>query len=1745
MQLVLLGEKGKLLLSPQQVVIGNHKDTMVHLKYNGGSRIIPIESSKDKGIVDSGFKNRDVIEFCGSKGIKREYSNARTPQQNGVAERKNMTLIEAARTMLADSFLPNTFWAEAVSTACYVLNKFAGKSDEGFLVGYSLQSKAFRVYNLETKRVEENLHINFLENKPNVAGKGPNWLFDLDYLTDSMNYHPIRSENQANQHAGQQEANQNAGTEDIIEAGDSEQEDESAQDCFVLPIWPSYSSTITPDLKTDEKRDGPREEEQVFMDELERLKRQEKEANEEAEALRKKFEHLVIKEGAARPSSTNIFSTVSTPAKASSTNLVNTVSLPVSTASLHEGLSLSDPTNPEEDDFLVGYSLQSKAFRVYNLETKRVEENLHINFLENKPNVAGKGPTWLFDLDYLTDSMNYHPVSSENQANLHAGQQEANQNAGTEDIIEAGDSEQEDESAQDCFVLPIWPSYSSTITPDLKTDEKRDGPREEEQVFMDELERLKRQEKEANEEAEALRKKFEHLVIKEGAARTSSTNIFSTVSTPAKASSTNLVNTVSIPVSTASPHEGLSLSDLTNPEEDDSEIPPLEDIYQNSTDGIFTTSSYDDEGAVADFTNLETVVNVSPIPTSRIHSTHPKALILGDPTSAVQTRSKLHKSSGAHAFVSYVQKQRRNNHKDFHHCLFACFLSQHEPKKISEALEDESWVDAMQEELLQFKIQKVWVLVDLPYGKKAIGTKWVYRNKKDERGVVVRNKARLVAQGHRQEEGIDYDEVFAHVARIEAIRIFLAFASYMGFIVYQMDVKSAFLYGKIDEEVYVSQPPGFLDPKYPKKVYKVVKALYGLHQALRACFGSTKKSWCDEFEALMKSKFQMSSIGELTFFLGLQVKQKADGIFLSQDKYVAEILKKFDFANVKTASTPIETQKPLVKDEKASDVDVHLCRSMIGSLMYLTASRPDIMFAVCACSRFQVTPKSSHLSAVKRIFRYLKGKPKLGLWYPRVSSFDLESYSDSDYAGANLDRKSTTGGCQFLGRRLISWQCKKQTIVATSTTEAEYVAAASCCGQVLWIQNQMLDYGFNFMNTKIYIDNESTICIVKNPVYHSKTKHIAIRHHFIRDAYEKKLIQVLKIHTDDNVADYSPRHLNTMAVLDSCPKHNMVAYLEKSEGNAEFHEIIDFLKRSSIHHALTVIRHITCQSSWQDPVSISEASIRSDLLFDDADGIDSLPNQAIFDAIQLMGSKSTSWDQIPTNIATAVICLTSNQKYNFSKLILIGKQLANVSVPLDHFPVNTLTSKVFSFMVKKGKHFSGKVTPLFATMLVQPTQDEGAPSERQSEAQPTPSPAPTSKVPTEPQTDSSPAQTSEVPIEHQPNLSPRPSPTTTIPDSIPVSDQAKNTRLKAQITKLKKQLNISQRNIGCHQEETENAHNEGRTREMVDEDKEIDENILSTPPSPKIEIPKDKGKKKIEEEDESKSESDGIPEAEKKFKQLESDEEMARKIQEEWEGEEERNRIAEEKAANEALIRNFDDIKARIEADRLLAEKLQEQEREQFTIEERAKFLHDTIAAQRKFLAQQRSEAIRNRPPTKNQLRNQMMTYLKHNKRSDEDFISIGSAEDERLIKRMNEKGVDSSKSEVLKEESKEEVQKESKEEESTRKRKLGTRKKMKSRKRRYIQNTSEDDSEKENDELRLHLTIAPDEEKEVDYEILDRKYQSRLRQQDLNAVYQLVMDRFQDEIPEGFDRVLWGDLMVMFNPDDENEFWNSQHGLD
>ncbi|GJR39760.1 putative ribonuclease H-like domain-containing protein [Tanacetum coccineum] len=343
-------------------------------------------------------------------------------------------------------------------------------------------------------------------------------------------------------------------------------------------------------------------------------------------------------------------------------------------------------------------------------------------------------------------------------------------------------------------------------------------------------------------------------------------------------------------------------------------------------------------------------------------------VVIGDLQSATQTRRMI-KNLEEHGFVSTLQQ--RTNHKDLQNCLFACFLSQEEPKKVIQALKDPNWIEAMQEELLQFKLQEVWTLVDLPNRKRVIGTKWVYMNKKDDKGIVIRNKARLVAQGHTQEEGIDYDEVFAPVARIEAIGIFLAYASFNDFVMYQMDVNSTFLYGKIKEEVYVCQPQGFEDPDFPDRVYKVEKALYGLHQAPRAWYETLSTYLLDndfqrgKIDKTCASKgSKMSSMGELTFFLGLQVKK--NGIFISQDKYVAEILKKFRFTDVKTASTPMETQKPLLKDEDGEEMDVHIYRS-------------------------QVNPKVLHLHAVKRIF--------------------------SDYARASLDRKSSTG-C-FDGKKVV------------------------------------------------------------------------------------------------------------------------------------------------------------------------------------------------------------------------------------------------------------------------------------------------------------------------------------------------------------------------------------------------------------------------------------------------------------------------------------------------------------------------------------------------------------------------------------------------------------------------------------------------------------------------------------------------------------------------------------------------------
>nr|GEU41496.1 putative ribonuclease H-like domain-containing protein [Tanacetum cinerariifolium]GEW73450.1 putative ribonuclease H-like domain-containing protein [Tanacetum cinerariifolium] len=480
-----------------------------------------------------------------------------------------------------------------------------------------------------------------------------------------------------------------------------------------------------------------------------------------------------------------------------------------------------------EEGFFVGYSINSKAFRVFNSRKKIVEENLHIRFSENTPNVVGSRPDWLFNIDALTRTMNYEPIAAGTLSNGFADD-------GFQPSSDSGKKVDKD------------PSIGSECIDQEQDDNVNNNNN-------------------------------------------------------ANAASTNGVNDVS--------------ENICNELPFDPNMPALEDI---STFNF--SSDHEDDDEEANMNNMDTTIQVSPVPTTRIHKDHPFDQVIGDLQSTTQTRN------------------------------------------MSKNLE--------------------------------------------EHGLSV------------------------------------AYASFKDFVVYQMDVKSAFLYGKIEEEVYVCQPPGFEDPDFPDKVYKVEKAIHGLHQAPRAwyetlstyllnngfqrgkidktlfirryegdilliqvyvddiIFGLTKKELCIAFEKMMHKKFQMSSMRELTFFLGL-------------------------FIEVKNASTSMETQKSLLKDEDDKEVDVHMYRSMIGSLMYLTSSRPNIMFAVRACARYQVNLKVSHLHAVKTIFRYFKGQPKFGLWYLKDSSFDLVAYTDSDYAGASLDRKSTTKGCQFLGCRLISWQCTK------------------------------------------------------------------------------------------------------------------------------------------------------------------------------------------------------------------------------------------------------------------------------------------------------------------------------------------------------------------------------------------------------------------------------------------------------------------------------------------------------------------------------------------------------------------------------------------------------------------------------------------------------------------------------------------------------------------------------------------------
>ncbi|GJU69936.1 putative ribonuclease H-like domain-containing protein [Tanacetum coccineum] len=685
------------------------------------------------------FKNRVMNQLCEIKGIKREFSVARTPQQNGVAERKNRTLIEATRTMLADSKLPTTFWAEAVNTTCYVQNRV-------------------------------------LVIKPH--NKTPYELF------------------QGRKHA--------------------------------LSFMRPFGCPVT---------------------------------------ILNTIDHLGKFDGKA------------------------------------------------DEGFIVGYSTNSKAFRVFNSRTIIVEENLHVKFSEDTPNIVGSGPNWLFDIDALTKSMNYEPVVARNQSNG---------NAGAKACDSSGKSRMEIIPCKDYILLPFLtqdPSFSSSSKDSPDAGFKPSGEEEKKNAKYPENEDSKVPN---TEELRVNQKKDEN------------------------ANNTNNINTVGSTVNAAGIEDNDVDENIVIGCADDLNIPKVEEIdYSDADEGV---------GAEVDMTNLDIHILVSLIPTTRIHKDHLVEQIIGDIHLTPQTR-RMTKSMTDHV----------------------------EPKKVIQALTDPSWIESMQDELLQ--------------------------NKKDER-----------------------------VARIEAIRLFLAYASFKDFIVYQMDVKSAFLYGKIGKEVYVCQPPGFEDLEFPDRVYKVEKALYGLHQA--------PKAWYETLSTyLLDNGFHRGQIDKTLFIervkgdiLLVQVYVDDiildDGIFISQDKYVDAILKKFGFSTVQTVSTPIETLKPLMKGENVKDVDVHLYRLIIGSLMYLTSSRPDITFVVCACARFQVTHKVSHLHVVKRIFRYLKGQPKLGLWYPKKSPFDLEAYTDSDYAGASLDKKSIIEADETVIKK---WEdIMERAATTASSLEAEH-----------------------------------------------------------------------------------------------------------------------------------------------------------------------------------------------------------------------------------------------------------------------------------------------------------------------------------------------------------------------------------------------------------------------------------------------------------------------------------------------------------------------------------------------------------------------------------------------------------------------------------------------------------------------------------------------------------------------------------
>nr|GEY83567.1 hypothetical protein [Tanacetum cinerariifolium] len=994
------------------------------------------------------FRNKEMNDFCSQKGIKIEFCNARTPQQNGVTERRNRTLIEAARTMLADAKLPVTFWARAVNTACYVQNrvlvnkshnktpyelfngrsptigflkpfschvmilntldnlgKFKEKGDEGYFIGYSMSSKAFRVFNKSTRRVEENMHVEFLENKAIKKCFGLNWLFDIDSLTKSINYVLVDPGIISTNLSG----TKNAASQEV-------KKDVSSLRYIALPNWnhdallefslnirdSGYSRHMTSNISylSDFKpfdggyvsfgqggckiigkrtiKTGKLEFENVyFVKDLKyNLFSVPQICDNKNSVLFTDSECIVLGRDFKLLDDANIL--------LSTLRQHNMYFIDLNNIVPHRDLTCLVAKASADECILWNRRLGHLNFKTMN---KLVRHNL----------VRGL-PTKCFENDHTCT----------------ACLKEKQYKASCKSKLVNSVSKPLHTLHMDLFgptsvssVSHKW--YCLVVTDDFSRCDNGGEFRNKEMNDFCSHKGIKIEFSNARTpQQNGVAERRNKTLIE--AARTMLANAKLPITFWARAVNTTCYVQNRVLVNKSHNKTPYELFNGISPAIGFLKPFSCHVMILNTLDNLGKFEGKWDEGYFIGYSMSSKAFRVFNKRTRRVEENmHVEFL----------ENKAIEKCSGPNWLFDIDSLTKSINYVPVDPGIISTNLSgtkdagSQEVKKDVSSLRYIALPNWNHDALLEFSLSTLKIiavlkflktLVDCPKGVRPIGRKWVLKNKKDKKGIVIRNKARLVAQGYTQEEGIDYDEVFAPVTRIEAIRLFLAYASFMSFIVYQMDVKSAFLYGTIDEEL------------------------------------------CREFEAFMHQKFQMSAMGELNFFLGLQVIQKEDGIFLSQDKYVGDILNKFGYLDVRSSNTPMDKENPWGKDKTGKDVDLHLYRSMIGSLMYLTASIPDIMFVVCACARHQVTPKECHLHAVKRIFRYLKGHPKLGIWYPKESPFDLVAYSDSDYGGATQDHKSTTRGSQFLGRRLISWQCKKQTIMATSTTEAEYVAAANYCG---------------------------------------------------------------------------------------------------------------------------------------------------------------------------------------------------------------------------------------------------------------------------------------------------------------------------------------------------------------------------------------------------------------------------------------------------------------------------------------------------------------------------------------------------------------------------------------------------------------------------------------------------------------------------------------------------------------------------